>query len=202
MWDSWVGGSRLLLMVLQASWVLHPHWFSLSPTYHGSHMEVNPSICCAQKGLWWRTPNRISPLLHGAPNKHAQSSPQREALISIVLVRKQICPLPQRKTICLSFKVVCSTDIFGNIAQMEGCHNLLQKSEGTMEKLSPQKGHTSLCSLPLKRRKDGVISSLCTLNSIVTAHIQCSASFKHSILILENQLESLKSFFLLFSLRI
>lgn len=62
--------------------------------------------------------------------------------IFIVLVRKQIHSLPQRKIISLSFKVVCSTDIFENIAQIESYHKLLQRNEIIMEKLSPQKGHT------------------------------------------------------------
>lgn len=49
---------------------------------------------------------------------------------------------PERDTISLFLKALCSADILEKIAQKEGSHKLLQKSERPMENLSPQKGHT------------------------------------------------------------
>lgn len=50
-------------MAQQAACVLHSCWFSLSPKYHGGHVEVSPGVYWALVGLChsWGTPNLGNP---------------------------------------------------------------------------------------------------------------------------------------------
>lgn len=96
--------------IQQESWIWYSHWVPLTPRAVWS----GQGGCCPHSGLYhsWGVQSLENPQFYKALG--LLNLCPKEDVIFIILVRKQICLLPQRETASLSSNFLCYINILEN----------------------------------------------------------------------------------------